>query len=137
MNIFNEMGKLNLPQGHYVIVGSGPMVVRDMRSSKDLDLVVSSELFEKYKQEGWQQLFKTYPGKTNEMYLKNDEIELYLNVNDKNFNPTLEELVERSDTIKGFSFISLQDVINFKKAYNRPKDREDIKIIEEYLKNKK
>jgi hypothetical protein len=47
MNIVEEMKKLKFPQGQYVIVGSGPLVVRGIRETNDIDIVVSPKLFEK------------------------------------------------------------------------------------------
>lgn len=118
-------------------MGSSPMVVRGIRESKDLDIVVSPELFEKCKQEGREEMPRTYVSKLGNFYLKQGDVELYLDVNCGDFNPTLKDLIQRSDTIEGFSFACLQDVISFKKAYNKPKHLEDIKKIEEYVKNKK
>ena len=47
-----------------------------------------------------------------------------------------EELIERSEIIDGFSFLTLEDTLKLKEKFGREKDREDIKLIQEYL-NKK
>jgi len=63
MDIIEKIKKLDFPQGQYIIVGSGPMVVRAIKESNDIDIVVSVKLFEKCKQDGWEQLPWTYPDK--------------------------------------------------------------------------
>jgi len=137
MDIIEKIKKLDFPQGQYIIVGSGPMVVRAIKESNDIDIVVSVKLFEKCKQDGWEQLPWTYPDKLWQIFLRRGYIELYLDVNCKECNPTLKELLQRSDTIQGCSFASLEDVIKFKRAYDKPKHLEDIQRIEEYLKHNK
>ena len=135
MNIFEEVRKLNFPPRQYVVVGSGPMAARGIREIRDIDIVVSPEFFEKCKQDGWEQVPWTYSEKLEQVYLKQGVVELYLDVNCGNFNPKTDELIQRADVIDGIPFASLEDVIRFKKEYNKPKHLADIKLIAEYLKN--
>jgi len=113
------------------------MVIRNIKKSEDIDIVVSRELFEKCKQEGWTQVDRTYPDKIGNIYLRRDCIELYLDVNCGNFNPTLEELCQRADIVEGIAFASLEDVIKFKQSYNKPKHKEDVQKIKDYLQKNK
>ena len=76
------------------------MVIRGMRETNDIDIVVSAQLFEKCKNEGWEQIPWTYPDKIGQKYLRRNDIELFLDVNCGTFNPTLEELITRTDTIE-------------------------------------
>jgi hypothetical protein len=41
----NELRKLNLPRDGFVICGSGPLAVRGIRDSHDVDLVVKKKLW--------------------------------------------------------------------------------------------
>jgi hypothetical protein len=133
MNVIEEVKKLNFPVDQYVIVGSGPMAVRGLKEAHDVDIVVTQELFEKCKANGWKNILWTYPEKIGQIYLKQNDIELYLDVNCADFNPTTKELIERADVIEGVPFINLEDMLRFKRAYNREKDSKDIKITETYL----
>jgi len=135
MNIFEEIKKLNFPQGQYIIVGSGPLVAHNMKETKDIDIVVSPELFKKCEQEGREKLPWTYPDKLGHIYLRRGCIELYLDVNCKDFNPTLKELLQKADTIEWIPFASLEDILQFKIAYDKPKHAQDIEKIKEYLNN--
>ena len=133
MNVIEEIKKLNFSSGEYVVVGSGPMAIRGLKEAHDIDIVVTPELFEKCRISGWEEMPWTYPEKVGQIYLKKGDVELYLDVNAGSFNPTTAELIERSETIQGVPFVTLKDMINFKKAYGREKHLKDIKIVEEYL----
>lgn len=133
MNIIEEVKKLNFPIGQYVIVGSGPMAVRGLRDAHDIDIVVTRELFETCKANGWEPVPWTYPEKIGQIYLRKNYVELYLDVNCADFNPATEELIQRAEIIEGVPFIPLQDMIRFKRAYNREKHHRDIEITEKYL----
>lgn len=45
-NLFEKFKALNLPLGEYAIFGSGPMAIRELRESADIDLVVTEKFFE-------------------------------------------------------------------------------------------
>jgi len=132
MNIIEEVRSLDLPLGEYVVVGSGILAAKGLRRTEDVDIVVSPTLFKKYRALGWEQMPWTYE-KKGQIYLKKGIFELYLDVNCKDFNPTLDELVQRAEVIDGVAFSSLEDTINFKKAYGKPKHLEDVGLIREYL----
>jgi len=137
MKIIQKIKELNLPLNQYIIVGSGPMAVRELKEFNDIDIVVNNSLFNECKKDRkWKQVLWTYPDHLGQFYLESELFELYLDVNCGNFNPTFEELMSRSDLIEGIHFASLKDILQFKKAYNRPKHKKDIKIIEKYLENK-
>ena len=125
--LLEELRKLNLPVDSYVIFGSGSMSVRGIRESSDLDIIVSDKV--------WQDFIKKYSTKNNnKSIIQIGNIEIC-----KDLLPWLdnsEELIERSEIIDGFSFLTLEDTLKLKEKFGREKDREDIKLIEEYL-NKK
>ncbi|MEO6077191.1 MAG: zinc ABC transporter substrate-binding protein [Candidatus Andersenbacteria bacterium] len=133
MNILEEIARLNFPVDQYVVVGSGPMAAHGIRDVHDIDIVVTPELFEICKQRDWEHMPWTYPGKEGEIYLRNGIVELYLDVNAGDFNPTFQELFDRSEVVQSIHFASLEDIMRFKKAYNRPKHLEDIQKIKEHL----
>ena len=136
MNLIDEIKKLNFQSDDFIIVGSGPMVIRGLKELNDIDIIVSRELFDECKKDDrWKQIPWTYPDHLGQIYLESNPFELYLDVNCGDFNPTFEELMSRSDLIEGIHFASIEDVLRFKKSYNRPKHEKDIEIIEEYLLN--
>lgn len=125
MNIIKEVKKLKFPKNQFAVFGSGPLGVRGIRKSKDIDILASKKL--------WNKLAEKYPVK-NEKLISIGKIEIY-----KHWLPwfkNTEALIKSSDVIKGVRFVNLKNVIKWKKAYNREKDKKDIKLIKEYLKNK-
>ena len=133
MNIFAEVKKLNFPIGKYIIVGSGIMAALGLKEANDIDLVVAPDIFQKCIDGSWEKVDWTLPDHRGQFYLRRGLVELYLDVNCGNFNPTLEELLSRVVTIDGISFISLEDCLKFKKEYGREKHLKDVKTIEDYL----
>lgn len=134
--ILNRIKKLNLPLWHYVVVWSWPMIVHNIKESDDIDIVVSEELFNIYKQKNdWQKMPRTYPDKMWEIYLRHGNIELYLDVNCWAVKPNFEELMLRSEIIEWIRFASLEDVLKFKIEYSKTKEKhlKDIETIKTYL----
>ena len=132
MNIFEEVKKLNFSIGKYVVVGSGTMAAHNIRQAKDIDIVVVEELFSKCANNGWKEKMRPN-GKKG---LKRGNIEVYLDVNYGNYNPKTQDLIRNAEIINGIPFLRLEDLIKFKKEYNREKDIQDIQLIERHLKTK-
>ncbi len=133
MDIFEELRGLSFSPNQYVVVGSGIMAAKGIRNTNDLDIVVTPELFEKCKREGWEVKPWTKPGKEGKEWLKRGAVELYLEVNEGDINPTTEDLLKEAEFINGIPFNTLERLVEFKRAYGRPKDFEDIALIEKYL----
>lgn len=131
MNIVKEIKKLGFPKGSYVVFGSGPLTVRGIRKTSDIDLVVTKDLYEKLKNKGWKE--HIFPSGKKVVIRKN--VEIAPNWDYGNYNPSLEELLETADYFEGIPFVNLKEVIKWKKAFRREKDLEDIKLIEKHLKN--
>jgi predicted nucleotidyltransferase len=82
-------------------------------------------------------LFKKYPEIKDKFkrFIRIDNIEIipFSCSLIKNF----QKVISRADKIGGFKFVSLEDLIVWKKKMDRPKDFKDIKLIKNYSKNKK
>ncbi len=135
MDILKEIRKLDFPAEKYVVVGSGPLAVRGLKEARDIDIVVMEDLFERCISDGWDVLPWTYPEKIGHSYLKRGIVELYLDVNCGDMNPTAAELIGRAELIDDVPFITVADMIQFKRAYlhNNPKHEKDILVAEQYL----
>jgi hypothetical protein len=51
----------------------------------------------------------------------------------KAYNPTIEELVDAADIINDVPFAPLTEVLKWKRAFGRPKDVQDVALIEQHL----
>ena len=136
MNIFKKLQELNFPLGEYVLVGSGPLAARGLREANDLDIAVTDKL--------WQQLVNSGNYKTEEKYGRiflvehnSEDVDIIKQLNWKSYPTTVEEAIATADIIQGFPFLSIPETIKFKTALGREKDFRDIKMLEDYLVNKK
>lgn len=134
MDIFEEVRKLGFSKGNYVVVGSGHLIALGLKEGRDVDIVVTKQLYEKCIKDGWEVLPWTYPGTEGQTYLRKGVVELYLNVSCGD-SPTSEELMQRAVFIKGIPFARLEDILKLKKEYvkTKPKHLSDIKTIQNYL----
>jgi len=133
---FAALKKLNLPIGQYVVIGSGPLGIRNLREIGDIDIVVGPEL---------QKILAAKYGVTDDGQVKKivfpeDDIEafwegsFYTQQND-DCAPTMAEIIAQAEIIDGLPFESLEHVLYFKRKIKRDKDLKDILLIEEWQKN--
>ena len=126
--IISKIKTLNLAKDSYILFGSCPLAALGIREAQDIDLLVSKEVFEKLKERGWRELYKN-PNDTPLVY---DVFEVHENWNFSSYNPTLEHLLSSAIIVDDTPFASLEEVKKWKMASARPKDLDDIKLIENY-----
>ncbi len=127
--VIRQVHSLNLPHGEYVVYGSGPLAALGIRSVNDIDMLVSSRLLKELAEKGW---VKEYKGELDEP-LTHGVFEAYDNWNFSKYSPPLEELLDRSFTVDGVTFASVEDVLKWKASGARNKDKADVTLIKEYL----
>jgi len=122
-NFLNQLKKLKIPLTQYAIFGSGPMAVRNIRDCRDLDIVVTDTQYNK--------LQVNYPETNLGNIRVGNDIEIWSEKESLLNNPG--RVIARADTIDGFRYISLDDLLIWKKKMGRPKDLKDIELINKYL----
>lgn len=128
-DLFNKVKEIGLPLGKYAIFGSGPMGIRGLRECRDLDIIVTEDIYNIYKNNSDWELKKCDKSE----YLEKDNIELWKNWSPSDWN--INQLIKNAEIIDSLPFVRLEEVLRWKKILGRKKDLEDIKIIERYLKN--
>lgn len=131
MDIFQQVKALGLPLGQYVVFGSGPLAARGIRSSSDVDLFTTTALYNQLKADGWQEVEK--PVEAGGLYLAHGIYEADDTWHYGTYDPRPEEVIAAADTIDGVPFASLVEVLTWKRAFGRPKDVADVRLIEAYL----
>jgi hypothetical protein len=129
--IVNKVKALNLPQGSYIVFGSCPLAAIGIREAGDIDILISDEVLEDLKKAGWQELDKG----PNDKPLTYDVFEAHNSWNFSSYKPTLEHLLSSAMLVDGVPFASLEEVKKWKQSSGRPKDLNDIELIDEYLAN--
>lgn len=131
MNIFERVKKFNLPVGEYAVFGSSLLDVWGIRKAKDLDIIVTPELFERLKHDGG---WKDDSGEGFELLTKEDAdiTTVQTQPTTGDYCPDRLQLIKDAVLINGVPFVRVEEVLACKKAYNRPKDRGDIAALENY-----
>lgn len=129
MNIFGEVRALNLPLGKYLVVGSGILAALGIRESKDIDLLVSEDIYEKYEKLGW----KKKQVDTDRFGLTNGHVELFKDFRCGKYCPDPKQMIDNPTIIEDIPFLPLEELAKFKKELGREKDLKDLELIEEYL----
>lgn len=125
--IFEEVKKLNLPIGSYVLFGSAPLGIRGIRDCHDIDILVSEDVWEAFKNNGWE--VKSFP--EGRECLVNGLFELW-----RTWWPgewDTDKLIKEAEIIDGLALAKLEEVLKWKKIMNRDKDKKDIELINNYL----
>lgn len=132
---FAALKNYNLPMGLYAIIGSGPLGIRDLREINDIDIIVTltlrDKLIEKYE--------FSDDGKVKKVVFPDGNIEafwedsFYSLEKDKKM-PSVERIISRAEIIEDLPFATLEDLLYFKRIWNRKKDLEDIRLIEKWQK---
>ena len=130
--LLNKLKAFNLPPEKYVVVGSGALGVRGLRASKDLDIIVTKDL--------WDELAKINPVTKNEWEINT----IVLDKNIEALDPAqslfgnskeipIGEIFREADVIDGIKYINLKHLKEFKREFGREKDLKDIELIDNYL----
>lgn len=130
--LLQELKKLNLPLGEYAITSSGPLAVRGIRETADIDIIVSEKL--------WETISEKYPAdgeesKRNKITIGNIEVLGGFSSTWSDEEASIQKQIETADIIGGFPFVKLEFIKRFKQRLGRDKDLKDIELINQYLVN--
>ena len=127
MNVAEKLKEINLPDGSFVIVGSGILGALGIRESRDIDLIVSEEVYAQLDADGWDHDIWG----DQQTVLKKDVFDLgkYWG------SETLADLLKNAQYVDGLPYLSLDNVYKWKKSLGRKKDIIDLKLIEAYRAN--
>jgi len=130
VKIIQKIKELNFSPKQYLVFSGGSLAAHGIRETSDVDMVVTPELFSKLKEtDEWKCTTKN----GDKEYLSRGDVEMASKLEWDDYPVTLTEAKQREDIIESIPFMSLNDVIHFKQAMNRPKDFADIALIKNYL----
>jgi len=130
-DLFQRVKELKLPIGKYALFGSAPSGTRGLKDCRDIDIIVTEDLWDEYKSKGWE----TRVMPRGSQYLWNDEIELW-----KDWYPgkwDIKKLIDEAEMIDELPFVKLEHVVKWKRQSGREKDLKDIETIEKFLRTQK
>jgi hypothetical protein len=129
--LFQRVKELKLPIGKYALFGSAPLGIRKLRDCHDIDIIVTEDLWNKYKSKNWEIKVMPCCGQC----LWNDEIELWKDWYPGKWN--IQRLIDEAEIIDGLPFVKLEYVVEWKRQYGREKDLKDVESVERFLRIQK
>jgi len=133
--LFKVIKKLKFPRGKYALFGSTPIGIRNLRIIGDIDIIVTKDIFKNLKNDDDWTLKTSTSSKSDylEKIINGIKIQIW-----KDWHPgkwDIKKLIKNSEIIKELPFVSLKNMIKWKKMKAREKDLRDVKIAEKFLKS--
>ena len=123
MDIQKKIQSLNLPKDSFIVVGSGILGALGIRESNDIDMIVSQEVFDKLDAAGWE-----HDAWADQTVLKQNLFDLGTHWSGQ----TVDALLQHATVINDIPYLSLDDLLVWKKERARPKDIVDVQLISDY-----
>lgn len=124
MDILEILSRYEINPNEYKILSGASLVLQDVKSNThDIDIAVSEKLFNELLQKYNCRYEKTNPNGTK-VYMIDDAL---------NFSTNYYETIETTKS-NGYNIQTLESIKKLKKELNRPKDKYDIFLIDEKLK---
>jgi hypothetical protein len=133
--VINKVKALNLPLGEYIVIGGSCLAIKEIRESKDIDILITPELFEELQSKGWE-VDAEFEKKWDRKRLVRSPYELYttIYIEQEDKHIPARELIAGAEYYEGFPFLPLKQFLSFKRSnLNRPKDIADVALIEDYI----
>lgn len=128
--LLTKLKKINLPKNEYAVFGSGPLAIRNLLESNDIDIIVTTSLFKKLTKENLKNISYT---KNGDKKIVIDDIEIFNTWQDLDIDT--DTLIIDSEIIEEYPFVKLEYVIEWKKNRQLEKDLKDLELIKQFLKN--
>ena len=127
--LFDHVRSLKLPAGDYAFFGSGPLIVRGIiEATNDLDIICRGAAWDRVREVGEP---STFDDENECVNLLDGRITFGITWKYGSFD--LDELIETAEIIDGLPFVSLEHVIAYKEAADRPKDQEHLFSLSRWL----
>ena len=120
-----RISKLHLQQDEYVVIGGSVLEIHHIRSTNDVDLVVSQAVYDDLKAKGW----KEFVHDDGKRLLTRHGYRIMLQWMGRD----LHDLQARSEIIDGVVLMCLNDLIECKQQLGRKKDIQDIADIRSFM----
>ena len=131
--IFKKLDSLGLKNDEYIIMGSGIMYalgIRPIEEINDIDILVSEKGWTKVKRLG--KIVHNHKNDTNSISFLKEKLSIYDEWEPKEYR--FKNVYKDVCFIEYYPFQSLKSLLIWKKQRRKEKDKEHIKLIENYLK---
>lgn len=138
MNIKEELNKIGLTQDNCIVIGSGILNALHLRTSNDIDAIVTEEKYQELSNN-----VRLKKGQTHGREILEDGLfEIGTSFTPINKTWKFEELLSKSTVINGVRYNSLEFLLQIKRRWitagnGRQKDIDDVSLIERYISEQK
>jgi hypothetical protein len=127
--LLGEVRALGLPAGHFVLFGSGPLLVRGIvPPTGDLDVLVRGPAWEVARGLGPMVRLSPYDVEVVRLLEGRIEIGTVWGIGEVD----VDDLIDHAEVIDGLPFAGLTHVRAYKELAGRPKDREHLRLLDEW-----
>lgn len=128
-NIIKKTKKLKLKDMEYVIFAGSTLAIRNIRESKDIDILVSPSLYKALLERRYKNRIRN-----NTNLISVNGMEIFDSIKNNNYNPNLKQIIKNANWFKGVPFASLKETLRWKLSKKlTPKVKRDINLINKYL----
>lgn len=141
MEILEKVKVLNLPDKQFVVMGGAVLELKGIRKAEDIDIIVTSDLFERLKMDPvWE--YKSEIGSLGNVTVESLDnhkgVSLYSQIYGGGDIDYFRKNPNRIEEIQGIYFVSLANLLEVKSgSWNRDKDKRDVELIKNYFAGRK
>ena len=130
-SLFRCLDRLDFGQGSWAVAGSGPMLAHGIVAAiGDIDIVADNRAWEHALD---QTASTAVDGLSGDRIISLMVAGAVVEVFDEWLGSPALGVIERADVVAGHRFMALDEVIDFKRHLDRPKDRVHVAMVEQYL----
>jgi hypothetical protein len=127
--LFDQLRKLNLPEGDFAVFGSGPLIVRGIiPAANDVDVICRGQAWEAVKELGSSEYLSQFDVTIVSLY--DGRLTFGTEWGIGKFDT--DALIDGAEDIEGLPFVRLEHVENYKKLSRRPKDLRHLEALRAY-----
>lgn len=127
LDLIDELRQLDLPEGHWALFGSGPLLLRGwIQRVNDLDVITRGPAWDHARTLGRQVPLAD----GNSIVEVGDGITVGSSWAFGDFN--IDSLIETAEMIEAIPCVRLEHIIEYKRIADRPRDRQHLAVIEDH-----
>lgn len=140
-HLIHILNQLDLPKDKIVLGGSAVLALRNIRKVRDVDIFARRSLWDRLEASGdwvrWDPSPDDPVRHSDPPYLimvvDGTEVNIFYDWKHKGYLIDVQWHIDNSDQVAGWPSVNLNHLLQWKEHFRRPKDVEDIKLINDYL----
>lgn len=132
--LFSLLKQLNLPPHDWVVFGGACLTAHGIRATTDLELFVKPYLYASLHQSGWmEKITKSTSATYVTKHYNGIPVLAFVTCGSDAWKPDTTSYLKTPEYIKGMPFMPLAEMYAWKAFTARPKDLDDLLLIDTYL----